>query len=271
MMSKIEKGINPYMTNGDYHADKTWLTSSKLKLLYQDPAKFKAEVLDGNSTPLTGDFLSEGSACHTLILEPEKFDEEYVIFDGFRRQGKVWEEFEASNTDRTILTTPQHARVKRYVDSIRRRPEALSLFTGGIPEQTMAAELQGVKVKARCDYINPELGIIVDLKTSSKPAGVDMFKITIDQYYYQLSAALYMQVAYEVYKKPFDFYFVVVSKADLQTDVYKLSRETAAAGHHMVNKALQRYRQCSASNLWVLDHTPEGLKQKTSDYEVLDV
>lgn len=259
------------MSNADYHGDSEWLSSSKLKLLYQDPAKFKAEVIDKQGKKLEGDFLDEGSACHTQILEPEKYNEEFVVFDGFKRQGAAWEKFKSENTDRTILTKPQSVRVGRYVDSIKRRKEAIELFKGGIAEQTMATELLGVKVKARCDYIIPERGIIVDLKTTSKPAGIDFFKLTIDQYYYQLSAALYMQVAFDLYKKNFDFYFVVVSKSDLQTDVYRLSKETAAIGHHMVNKALVQYRKCSESGIWLAEQKPAGLTADYSDYEVLDV
>ena len=43
------KGINPYISNSDYHADKEWLSSSKLKLLFSDTEKFKKEVLESIS------------------------------------------------------------------------------------------------------------------------------------------------------------------------------------------------------------------------------
>lgn len=270
-MKKLINGVNPPLSNAEYHADKNYLSSSNLKLLYQDPAKFKHEYLDGNGKKLEGDFLTEGSAAHTLLFEPEKFDEEYAVFDGFRRDGLKWEEFKAKNPDKTLLTTPMLHRVKRYHESILRRPEALALVKDGMPEHTMTAKLQGVNIKARCDYIIPEKGIIVDLKTTSKPAGLELFKVSVDQYSYQLSAALYMQVAFEIYKRNFDFYFVVVSKPDLVTDVYKLSKESAAVGHHMVNKALQSYRRCMETGIWTQSTKPRGLTETISDYEIEEV
>ena len=148
---------------------------------------------------------------------------------------------------------------------------AVSLLKNGFAEHTMCSELQGIKVKARCDYIIPESRIIVDIKTTSKPAGIDMFKLSINQYAYQLSAALYMQIAYDVYKTNFDFYFVVVSKSDLQTDVYKTSLETAAIGHNMVNKALVRYKKCLETNDWTNDKTPVGLMENADEYEIQEV
>lgn len=266
------KGINPYITNADYHADKEWLSSSKLKLLFSDTEKFKKEVIDGESTPLTGDFLDEGSAVHTMALEPGKFDEEYAIFNGFAKKGKLWEEFKEANKGKIVLSTPQHVRVQRYYKSIMRQKAALPLLSGGIAEHTMCTELQGVKVKARCDYIIPDKGIIIDIKTTSKPAGLEMFKLTVNQYSYQLSAALYSQVAYDLYRKNFDFYFIVVSKSDLKTDVYKLSLESAAIGHNMVNKALVKYKKCVETGNWADNKIPLGLQEETDDeYKIEEV
>ena len=63
----------------------------------------------------------------------------------------------------------------------------------------------------------------------------------------------------------------MVSKSDLQTDVYKTSLETAAIGHNMVNKALVRYKKCLETNDWTNDKTPVGLMENADEYEIQEV
>ena len=49
---------------------------------------------DADAEPVQGnmDALNIGSYVHSLILEPEKTEEEFVIYSGTRR-GKDWEAF----------------------------------------------------------------------------------------------------------------------------------------------------------------------------------
>ena len=44
-----------------------------------------------------------GSLIHKIILEPETFDFEYVVYQGKTRRGKDWVEFSELNKNKTII------------------------------------------------------------------------------------------------------------------------------------------------------------------------
>lgn len=269
MSFKLQKGVN-VCSNAEYHSDREYLSSSKLKLLLKDPADFYRQHIQGNSVQLAGAHLDEGTAIHTALLEPELFESEIAVFSGWRKQGDAYEQFCADNSDKLILSTPQKHRVDVAVKAAQRRPELLELLKGGLPEHTCATELLGVPVKARADYINIDKGYILDLKTTRHPAGSDLFKLTVAEYYYQLSAALYCQVMYDQYRKLFDFYFGVYSKTDEQWDVYKASSDTLVQGHAMTNKALITYKKCRETGIWAVDALQKSALE-FSEYEILEV
>jgi hypothetical protein len=258
-----------HMSNREYHANKSHLSSSSLKLLLDDPHRFYEEKILGKSSPLEGVHFDEGSLFHALILEPHTVAQDFAFFDGMRKQGEAWEEFKASNPGRVLMSTPQKTRVQYWVQSYRRQTAAVGLISGGEAEHSLFNVLQGVPVKVRCDYINVEKGYIVDLKTSGFPVDRDSFMLTVDKYKYHLSAALYCKVAELQYGKPFDFYFVAVCKKEPDCQVFVVSPETRHLGDQMVSKALATYVQCLKTGIW--RKPDEKVLDFGDDYEILSV
>lgn len=255
-------------SNADYHANKTHLSSSGLKLLLQSPEQFYNDFVLGQRQEQEKAVFDEGSFTHTLILEPAKINE-YAIFPGLRKQGAAWEYFKGDNAGKKILSAPQVARCESLARAYQSLPAALKLLEVGISEHTMVSSLLDVPVKARADRINIEAGYIVDIKTTSMPSDLECFKATIEQYRYELSAALYAAIASEVYKKEFDFYWLVLSKADNGCEIYKASQATLAAGAALYKRALMLYKKCMTNNSWTLD-TPLKEFDKLN-YEILEV
>jgi hypothetical protein len=126
----------------------------------------------------------------------------------------------------------------------------VKMINGGIAELSLVAELDGVKCKIRADYIIPDKGIIFDVKTSRQETSPEIFKESVSMFGYDLSAALYARVAEAVYGRPFDFYFGVISKSDLNCEVYLASDKTIALGNQMVSQALRTYKRCLATGIW---------------------
>ena len=85
---KLKEGIN-HCTNEEYHGDKSYLSSSNLKLLIKDLPRFKKEVLDGQRENKQVNAFDEGNYAHSLILEPNTIDDEYAFFPGFKKLGKL--------------------------------------------------------------------------------------------------------------------------------------------------------------------------------------
>ncbi|GAC1501553.1 MAG: hypothetical protein NVS1B10_05820 [Candidatus Saccharimonadales bacterium] len=237
-------------SNEDYHANRSHVSSSGLKLLLKSPEQFYSEYVMGTPSSLKGAFLDEGSFVHSLILEKHKVATEYAVFDGLRKQGKAWDAFLAANSDKTVMSAPQVLRCERLFKSYERTKLAVELVSGGFPEHSMLADLMGIGCKARADYINVERGYIVDVKTTAMPSGREFFKQTIEQYQYDLSAALYCSLAHENYSRLFDFYFLVLSKADGGCAVYRASTELLSAGSAKVTQALVLLKKCRESGNW---------------------
>lgn len=264
---KLKHGINE-CTNSEYHSDKTYLSSSSLKTILKSASKFHKEHILGERKNLEGAFLDEGTLTHSLILEPEQIEKEFAFFEGLRKHGKDWEEFKEANEGKLVMSKPQKVRCEAYFKAYKDRKEAQKLIEGGFPEHTICTDINGVNIKVRCDYINVDKAYIVDVKTTSFPAELDSFKHTINQYEYDLSAALYLKAIEDYYKKPFQFYFLVLGKKELSCEIYKLSEATRARGTQKVIEAITKYKKCLKSNNW-----SDTIKKELylGPYEILEV
>lgn len=255
-------------SNADYHANRSHLSSSNLKKLLQNPELFYQEWVLGNKEPeVEKAHFVEGTLVHTLILEPEKVAQ-YAIFNGLRKAGTAWEQFKQENPNKICISVAQMLRAEKLYKACQALPVATSMLTNGLPEHTMLGEIMGVPVKVRADYILPGKAV-VDLKTTALPSGAEYFSEIVPEYGYDLSAALYMEVANQNYPAGHDWYWVVVSKEDHGCEVYKASEATLAQGRAQMQQALALYKRCLVTGLWVSEH-PKPLFD-TAAYEILEV
>lgn len=252
------------VSNLDYHANRSHLSSSNLKMLLTSPEQFKHEWIDGNKeSEGPKDHFTEGSFVHSLILEPEKIAIEYAIYPGMRKAGALWEAFKAEHAQKTLISAAQVFRCEKLYDAYKSNKLATEVLKGALPEHSMISSWLDVPVKCRFDGIVPK-SHIVDVKTTSQPTDTDLFRHTVQQFRYDLSAALYAQIAYNTYGVLHDYYWVVLSKADQQCAVYKASSATLAEGAALCVQALVTYKKCLASGEWTLNN---GVKQFSQEIE----
>lgn len=255
-------------SNAAYHADLSALSSSSLKLLLKDPAAFKAKYVDGiKEREEYKVAFEDGTLTHALILEPETVGH-YAVFPGLRKAGKLWETFKEENAGKICISAAQMIRAEKLYQAHAALDVANSLIRNGFPEHNMRATLLDLPVKARADYIVPGQ-YIVDVKTTSQASDIDLFKQTVLDYGYHLSAALYVDIADQVYKAPHAFYWEVLSKADGQCHVYKASLDTLSAGRNLVNQALIMYKKCTKSGIWLSEQN--AVDRSSLMYEIQEV
>lgn len=249
-------------SNQAYHGDKSHLSSSGLKMLLKEPERFYEENILGIKKPQEqNNNFDEGTLVHTMLLEPEKLEESVAVFSGLRKAGAAFEEFKVENAGKLIVSAAQYMRCQKLAESTKNHKVAMELLANGKPEHTMLSKILDVPVKMRADYI-VEGSYIVDVKTTSAPTGSDMFRATIAQYCYDLSAALYAQIAYDNLKTLHEFYWLVLSKNDGKCAVYKASSDTLAAGSAMVTQAIVKYKQCIDTNLWTTNSFSDNLSEE---------
>lgn len=255
-------------SNEAYHADLSALSSSSLKLLLKDPAAFKAKYIDGIKEQQDYKVAFEdGTLTHCLILEPETVGQ-YAVFPGLRKAGNAWEQFKLDNAGKICISAAQMLRAEKLYKAHAALDVSNSLIRNGFPEHNMRGTLMDLAVKARADYIVPGQ-YIVDVKTTSQVSDIDLFKQTVIDYGYHLSAALYIDIADQVYGGPHTFYWEVLSKADGQCHVYKASLDTLSAGRNLVNQSLIMYKKCAKTGIWLSEQPVVDRSSLT--YEILEV
>ena len=254
---KLELGLNK-CSNADYHADTDYLSSSVLKKLLKDPSEYEREYILGIKPPKKqSNALDEGSLTHAVILEPELVAQDFNFYSGAIKKGAEYTAWLSTvDPNLPIISAPQKARVDGLVAAYRNHPIAPSLMENAEVEYTVCATIAGVKVKARSDITQLEKGIISDIKTTGYPGNHESFSQTVKDLDYGLSAALYTMVAEAHFGRPFDFYFIVLSKIEpYSCNVYKTSKETLEKGRRQVFEALELYKQCKASGVWASKQT----------------
>jgi len=248
------RGFLTDLTSDDYHADKTFNSSSTLKLALKDPKSYYEQRVLGQPAPSNNaDAFAIGNYVHTMFLEPEKLNDEYIVYHGTRR-GKAWDSFEKYYTEKDkkiIITGSQkemadklfkaftEAEIELGTNEIIKAPQ---LFTGGVAEESLFTELEGEEpedkelIKVRFDYNAKDL---LDLKTSGWQANtVEEARNIVNAWGYDTSAALYAD-AYEKetgIKK--GFVLVFISKDDFKVNIYRLSKETLEIGRAKYKKAI---------------------------------
>ena len=261
------------LSNADYHAETEHLSSSNLKTLLKDVEKFHNEKILGNVQIKKLNAFDEGSLVHGMILEPHLVDEEFVMFDGFRKSGKVWEAFkqaEKSGKNRTILSKPQWLRCQKWVEAFKQNKTAVEIVKSSQTELSLFGNMQDVPIKVRADIIDVEAGIIADIKTTSYPTDIDSFRYTVQDFDYGLSAALYTGMFEQYYGKSFQFLWIVIGKKEFTCDIYKMSDKTRSAGQRKIDKALKLFKKCKKTGMWK-NEVDILAKKCYTDYEIKEI
>lgn len=185
----------------EYHAatkENKYTTSHRLNLFRRCPALYHkhitGEIVEGDTAAF-----QMGRAVHVLTLEPGNFDKEYLVADGpinpktgnpYGRETKAFKEWADVQT-LPVIGTEEHALMKKLADAVHAHEIAADILKAGIAEATVRAVWDGEPVQARLDWIDPERGIIADLKTC---ADVDRFPFDVRDFGYVTQLAFYKRV-----------------------------------------------------------------------------
>lgn len=219
-----------------------------------------------------------GSLVDTMVLEPEMFEDRYVLqpatYETEKTSGrgankvtetivKPWnlnsktckalaEEIAASGKE--IVTEADLDKAKAIEIALMASPEAALAITEGQKQVSFVwvDEDSGVKCKGRADLVNK--GFIDDLKTTMD-ASPREFSRTIGKFLYHVQAAVYTDAWLKLTGDAMGFRFIVAETGDVPAvALYELDSVSMVAGTLMFARALKNVRQ------W-LDHGIEGYSQ----------
>ena len=201
-----------------------------------------------------------GSATHTGVLEPDKFDALYVKapkFDMRRKQDKLDSaQFELDHPDQMRLTEPEWDLVMGMQDAVWAHPVAREMLShvSRIIEASAVwtDEATGLRCKARPDCITMFDGWnhVVDLKTT-KDASRREFSRQIANLKYHWQAAHYLDGLYAISAASRDFTFLAVENTPPHAvAIYTLDETDVDQGRTELGKVIAAIADAERANAW---------------------
>jgi hypothetical protein len=265
---EVKPGIYPGVPFEDY-ARWNALNHSKLKHYAKTPRHARDAMLhDSESTK----YQDLGHAVHQALLEPELFDELYIVAPKVDKRFKVgkavWAEFEQRAAGRTIVTQDDMDMMRGLLHNIAGHETAREALYGvGVSELSIVWEDPefGILCKARIDRLC-EIGgwpFVVDLKTSHKIASLPTWQQSVEKYVMHEQAAHYLRGLSTLRPLEGDAvrkfaWLVCETQRPYCVRVFEAEDEALKIGNDEVGRHLAIHRQCTDSGAWPA--WPEGLE-----------
>jgi hypothetical protein len=271
MESEYIKGFQPCKIEGDYYNLRDYISYSGLKNLKKSPAhyrQYKDEPLEVET-----DAMAFGSAYHSYILEPAKFETDYYVFDddaiyqvligeGFKsprstKQYKEWQESEMRVIgDRKVIEKADYFKIKDMKERLLSHYYCRALLSGGEAEKSITGQLQTVEgeinIKGRPDYIKLNKHFIIDLKTTFDASEEGFTKAAADGDYH-IQAALYSDLMEMITgdERGWTFYFIAQEKRKPYAfNIFEASPQFIGQGRYEYEQLLKLYKMCIDNNKW---------------------
>jgi len=260
-MSEIVKD----MPDAEYFASKA-VSNSLLSRMKPTPANCR-EYMDNPPEPTPA--MRFGSALHSLVLEPEIFQQRYVREPDLKKPTSAqlkaknpsdatvkliaaWNAFEDSYAGCETVSATDWEKLHLMRHSLFDNKAARSVLKEGEKELSLFWKDDQSNVDMKCRIDNFYNGYVIDLKTTTD-ASPDAFGKSIANFGYHRQAAIYSDgVRACMHEEPKGFIFVAVEKtAPFLTATYILDADSLEAGHREYRKLLGQYACCIESNSWI--------------------
>ena len=235
------------MPNEHYHAYKG-ISVSGLKQMMQSPAHYAYSEPKVKTT-----FMILGTAIHCAILEPERYQNEYIRLEDCkdRRQAQYKDAVKSVGEDQVLITSDVQ-KVFNMQSAVHRNKTAMSYLASGWPELSGFVECPetGVIRRIRFDWLTPDL-VSLDLK-KTQDARKEAFDKSVFNYGYHIQAAFYNDTFALITGQPLKaFKFLAIEeKAPHGNKVYTCDDVSMHIGRKQYKPALELYAECERKNDW---------------------
>lgn len=229
------------LSQKEYRQNKEFLSASDIKILLDNPYKFINPAKETKS-----DNLILGSVIHSLILEKDNFDKDFLVMPELNlrtKEGKEQKELlekQALNENKELVKNEIYLQALEVVENFNKTDIANLFKKQGKSELSIFGDIEGTPCKCRPDFLLDKENIILDLKTTSNENGAspDIFAKNIANFKYYIQASFYLELT-----KAKDFYFIVIeTKAPFMVGVYKLDEISLDFGKNEIRRAFEIYK-----------------------------
>lgn len=251
------------MSNDEYHACPEF-SSSQLKDILRSSAHFYSNNILKENERETKKHLDFGTLAHTLFLEPEQFEHEFIVGPKFDRRTKAGKEeaasWEAANQGKIIIDQEMLDGANRIANNLRKLSSyKLMQDNPGMAEASIffTDPVYGLNLRVRPDYhIIPcdefPNGLLFDVKTTTD-ARQFKFQRSCSDFGYDISATMYregFQQHYKTEEKPEFIFLVAESSAPFNVKQYRASSLFLSIGEQRYNKAKELLTESLLINEW---------------------
>jgi hypothetical protein len=233
----------------DYNEIKA-VNFSSLKYLHTSALLYKYRIDHPESRKKV---FVEGGGIHCRTLEPDAFDDRYVVYPGKRdKRHKAYQEFLAEHEGAEVLSSAEMETAKRAGDAVLADPVASELLKGCRHEEPLVwtDPETGLKCKGRVDAIGPEY--IVDLK-SARNVEPQAFARSASSLLYHVQLSMYQTGAITLRKidgTTLPYIIAVEKEPPFDVVTYQLKPEDLDAGRQLTVKLMRKLEACMAADYW---------------------
>jgi len=236
------------MPNDVYHSHPEGISSTGLKAVLRSPAHYKFQAA---RTPSRA--MEIGTAIHTALLEPDRFAADYVLLREVKdRRASEYKQAVKTHGTEVVLTAGEADNVIGMQEAVLSNPLMRSRLTGeGWRELSLFVRDPDTQVliRVRYDLLLTD-GTIVDVK-KTQDARPDPFSRAIDNYGYDLSAALYVDAFEWATGEEAQFEFAAVEETMPHGHkLYRPCDTTLNEGRRKYQEALATFAECEVSGVW---------------------
>lgn len=242
------EGIVLDLPEEEYHSHPS-LSASGAKLLYESPARFKYQILDGNRQHKAAYDL--GSAVHAKVLGTG-YPVDVFEFDSWRTKEAREARDESRAAGRIPMLSKEMGPVDAMAEAVLTHGLARRLFEReGHSEVSVFAEDDGVPIRCRFDRLPDEGGIAIDLKTTGGKASKSAFERSIWDFGYDIAHAHYLDTLHRAVGRELEMLFVVVeTEPPHLVGVHQLNQQYAQIGWDRAMHARDLYKRGMETGEW---------------------
>ena len=244
------------------------MNHSTLQYGFKSMRALKYHLDNGREKESSG--FSIGTASHTLLLEPEEFENTYIVMpdyasmpenrtkDGkrsynwttvFAKQMKANFLMDAEEDGKTVVTAKDYRAGLRISESVYSNPRARDLIETCDTELTLTGEIDGVECKGRLDLAGE--GLFADLKTTASVLP-SAFGRSFANFNYSSQMAFYRELYIQNYGGviPLCEVIAVENGGDYDCVVYDIPEQVIDLGWGRVCRVIAEYKTALETDHW---------------------
>lgn len=243
------------ISNNEYHSS-SGVSRSQLMKLAKSPYHFWYEYMSGLAKEKykSADMIL-GSAFHTLVLEPQEFESEFIVLpenlDRRTKEGKLkYDAIMQASNGKEIIKNEDLKKLHLMRDSLNKNKTYNMMISDAQIEKSIFWTDEETLLSFKCRPDAYSHGLVMDLKTT-KSINVKNFKWSALDYGYYLQAGM-MKVAFESLGMPFNKFAIVACEKDEPycNVIYVLTNEAIDYGVREFNRLKVLLRDCLNNDKW---------------------